>query len=129
MTHNRAAYEQLFAFIHALARRVGAGAPLPEALAALHAKIGDEEWREGIAFLRERVDQGETLSGAMLQRQELFPYLLGVMVRVGETLGNLDSSLRRYAEYLRWEVKLLGSVRSEDLAATRDLALWCYRIG
>src|ERR1051326_7989700 len=106
MTSDRAYFDQLFTFVHGLALRTGAGAPLADALDALAASAGGPVWREGIAFLRSRVDEGERLSEAIWQRSDLFPYLLGVLVRWGEVQSGLDRALRRYAEYLRKELEL-----------------------
>jgi general secretion pathway protein E len=129
MTDDRTSYDRLFAFVHGLALRVAAGASLADALAALQAGTADAAWREGIASLRERVDEGERLSDAIWQRRDLFPYLLGVMVCRGERTGSLDRNLRRYAEYLRKELTLLGPHPSENSSSTRELALWCHRLG
>src|SRR5437870_10077823 len=103
MMDDRAHLDQLLTFIYGLALQVGAGAPLTDALEALEASTGDTEWREGIAFLRARVEEGDRLSDAMWQRSNLFPYLLGALTRWGEVQGGLDRGLRRYAEYLQKE--------------------------
>jgi general secretion pathway protein E len=129
MTDDRTSYDRLLIFVHGLALRLSAGASLADALAALQAGTADALWREGIASLRERVDQGERLSEAIWQRRDLFPYLLGVMVRRGELTGRFGQSLRRYAEYLRKELALVGPHPSENTSSMRELALWCHRVG
>ena len=62
---------------------------------------------EAAGFLRDRVGEGHTLSGAMAERPALFSPFYRSMVRTGEIAGILEETLARAADLMTKEWRLL----------------------
>jgi type IV pilus assembly protein PilC len=79
-----------------------AGILLPETINIIMRTIGNSTIREALDTARVQLLQGQTLSG-VLGGGKIFPQLLVEMVSVGETSGQLESTLETVADY--FEVK------------------------
>jgi len=93
-----------------LATLLSAGVPLVQALGAL-ASQAEGGGIEGVfRGLRERVLQGESLSGAAAGFPRYFGPVACNMIAAGEASGNLDVTLRRLSEQLLRRRELMGKV-------------------
>ncbi len=59
-----------------------------------------------------RVEKGETLSQAFIERQDLYPVLVGEMVSVGEETGQISQMLTEVAKFYEDEVEM----KTKDLS-------------
>lgn len=91
---------------------VSAGLPLVSALSALSDQTGSPLLQRILIEVREKVEEGSSLSGALEQFPNAFPGLFVTMVAGGEASGTLDTVLENLAEYLESQVELRRKVRS-----------------
>jgi type II secretory pathway component PulF len=80
-----------------------AGILLPETINIIMRTIGNSTIRESLDLARMQLLQGQTLS-AVLGGGKVFPQLRVEMVAVGETSGQLETTLETVADY--YEVKV-----------------------
>lgn len=62
--------------------------------------------------LAEGVESGNSLSGVMFDRRDLFPSYYAQMVSAGEISGTLDASIRYLMTYLEWQIEFKKSIKS-----------------
>lgn len=96
----------LTSFMRQLAVLVSTGTPLVDALQALEAQADDRRWRDVLADVRTRVEEGSPLSGALEAHPECFDRICGSLVRAGETGGCLDAMLQRLADLTQRQYRL-----------------------
>ncbi len=89
-----------------------AGIPLAEALAALIEQSESVKLRNALSDIRTKVNEGTSLADALSNHPKLFPDLYVNMVRAGEIAGNLETVMKRLAEFLDGQVRLRGKVAS-----------------
>jgi type IV pilus assembly protein PilC len=88
-------------FCHQFAAMLTAGIPVLAGLEILGEQTESYRLREGIRAAARRVEQGNTLTEALLQEKKLFsPFFLG-MVEAGETGGILDQTMQRLALHFK----------------------------
>jgi len=85
------------------------GVSLPRALATLAEEDGAESYRQMIESLRKRLENGESLSGALAHYPDSFDAVLVSQVKVGERAGNLGEALLHVAE----QRERAGKLKSE----------------
>lgn len=90
---------------------VCSGTPLVEALGALQRQAREPGWRQVIADLRARVEQGEPLSRAMEAHPEYFDAVCRSLLAAGESGGSFDQMLDRLASLTRKQVQLRNAIR------------------
>ncbi len=73
------------------------GTQMADALAALERQTQDDQWRAIIASVRDRVEQGASLSAALGAHPREFNAVCRSLVAAGESGGNLDVMLDRVA--------------------------------
>jgi RNA polymerase sigma-70 factor (ECF subfamily) len=95
----------LVLFTHRFATLLDTGVPLVRSLDAL--QDAPPPYGEAARTLRTRVEQGEALSRVMAEMPELFPPIYRTMVRAGEVGGVLEETLRRTADLMTEEWKLV----------------------
>jgi RNA polymerase sigma-70 factor (ECF subfamily) len=95
----------LVLFSHQFATLLDTGVPLVRCLDALQDAPGP--YGEAARTLRTRIEQGETLSHVMADMPELFSSFYRTMVRAGEVGGLLEETLRRSADLMTEEWKLV----------------------
>jgi hypothetical protein len=95
----------LVLFTHQFATLLDTGVPLVRSLDAL--QNAPPPYGEAARTLRTRVEQGEALSRAMAEMPELFSPFYRTMVRAGELGGVLEETLRRTADLMTEEWKLV----------------------
>ncbi len=62
-------------------------------------------YRQIIAEAGKRVEKGEPLSGIFMERDDLYPILVGEMILVGEETGNISKMLEQLATFYENEVE------------------------
>ena len=91
---------------------VNSGLPILRALAILAEQTENPELARVLGVVRTDVEQGASLSGAMVKHPKVFNDLFVAMVKSGETGGSLDDVLLRLADMIENEVKLRGKIKS-----------------
>jgi type IV pilus assembly protein PilC len=94
------------------ATMINSGLSLLRALNILSEQTPNKKLAEILAQVRNDVETGNPLSGAMAQHPEIFPPLMINMIRAGEVGGFLDGVLLQIAENYEAEVKLKGKIKS-----------------
>jgi type IV pilus assembly protein PilC len=62
-------------------------------------------YRQIIAEAAKRVEKGEPLSSIFMERDDLYPVLVGEMILVGEETGNISKMLEQLATFYETEVE------------------------
>ncbi len=83
-----------------------AGIPLVESLSALIEQCEKEKLKAVVSQVRQKVNEGSSLAGAMAEHPEAFSDLYINMIRAGESSGNLDIVLLRLTEFLDGQLSL-----------------------
>jgi type IV pilus assembly protein PilC len=95
------------------ATMINSGLPLVRALRILSEQTESKELGRVLGEVRNDVEAGQSLSGAMQKYSpKVFPPLMVNMCRAGEVGGFLDAVLLQVAENYEAEVKLRGKVKS-----------------
>lgn len=89
---------------------VSTGTPLVQSLQALEKQIQDIAWRDVVAKLREAVEEGASLSQAMIDYPEYFDQVSRSLIAAGESGGNFDVMLDRLATLLKKQVSVRANV-------------------
>lgn len=95
-----------------LATLITAGLPLVQALQAFSDQTESKVLRRILVDVREKVEQGSSLSKAMQQYPKAFPRLYTNMIASAEASGTLDTVLTRLADYLEAQLDLSRKVSS-----------------
>lgn len=98
--------KNLASFLRQLAVLVKTGTPLVDAMQALEKQTTDEKWLSVLVGVRAKVEEGQTLSEAMLAYPRSFDSVCRSLVRAGEAGGNLGEMLTRLADLVRKQVKI-----------------------
>ncbi len=91
---------------------VGTGTRVADALLALERQTRDARFRETVAGIRRKVEEGGTLSDAMGSYGEWFDPIAVSLVRAGESSGRLDQMLHRLSEISLQRLRTRQSVAS-----------------
>ncbi|MDB6033458.1 MAG: ral secretion pathway protein [Verrucomicrobiales bacterium] len=105
--------KEITAFSREMAALLGAGIPIPQALAGLGQEEENLALREVVMQISESVRKGASISSALDEHPKLFNKLYVSMVRVGEEAGALPQVMNDLADLLEHE----DEVRSEVTAA------------
>src|SRR3954447_4329091 len=89
--------KNLAMFTRQLAVLVASGTPLADAMGALERQSRDKAWRELVAALRLRIEEGMPLSEAMAQFPDVFDAVARSLIAAGEAGGIFDVMLDRLA--------------------------------
>ncbi len=102
--------KDLAVFTRQLAVLVSSGTQVVQSLGALERQVGEGPWRETIASIRGRVEEGEPLSQAMEAYSEYFDATYCSLVAAGESSGNLVEMLERLATLKQKQLKVRNTV-------------------
>jgi type IV pilus assembly protein PilC len=94
------------------ATMINSGLSLLRALNILSEQTPNKKLAEILAEVRNDVETGNPLSGAMAEHPEIFPPLMINMIRAGEVGGFLDGVLIQIAQNYEAEVRLKGKIKS-----------------
>jgi len=87
-----------------LGNLIGAGVPVPDAIAATAASMTRQSFRDGLAAAQRRVERGDSVAPALTETG-LLPDVAGELVRTGEETGDLATMLLKASDILRREVE------------------------
>jgi type IV pilus assembly protein PilC len=96
-------YSVIERYLRTLSTLAKAGVPITKMLDTAITSVGNTEFRDGLAAVREDMLSGEGFA-APLERTTLFPRIVIQMIKVGEETGNLDANLEEAAEHYAEEV-------------------------
>jgi type II secretory pathway component PulF len=105
--------KDITAFTQEMSALLGAGIPIPQALASLGEQEDNEHLRAVIVGIAEGVRKGDSFSAALAEHPRLFSKLYTSMIRVGEEAGVLPKVMADLSALLEHE----DEVRSEVAAA------------
>ncbi len=91
--------KELVLFTYQLEATIKAGVPLSQSLEMLATHASSAAFREIIRAVRQKVESGSSLSGALHGHPKVFTSWYVSMVEAGEEGGMLDRTLRRLAEH------------------------------
>ena len=94
------------------ATMVNSGLPILRSLAILGDQTESKELAKVLTQVRAEVEQGNSLSGAMVKFPKAFNDLFIAMVRAGETGGVLDTVLLKLADNIEKDVSLRRRIKS-----------------
>jgi type II secretory pathway component PulF len=98
-------------FMRQLHVLLSTGTPVVEALIALERQTQDKQWRSVVAAVREKVEEGAPLSGALAHFPNQFDAVCRGLITAGESGGNLDAILDRLAILMRKQVHVRSAVQ------------------
>lgn len=90
---------------------LNAGVPVIDALGMLSEQTENKEFAKAIVEIKNSVERGESLGGAMASRRDVFPSMLISMVNAGEASGSLEVSLSRMAVQFEKDTKLKATIK------------------
>lgn len=99
-------------FSRQFATVINAGLPVVQSLAILQRQTPKQGLKDAIKKVREDVETGQPLSGALARFPRLFNNLYVYLVRAGEVSGNLDGILERIAAYQEKQAELRGKIKT-----------------
>ena len=103
---------ELILFTRQLETMLEAGLPLLSALETLHDQATDASLKEAIDGVRSDVEQGSTLTEAMVRRPHCFPSLYAGLIHAGEEGGLLTPMLDRVGTILEYQEETRQRIRS-----------------
>jgi type IV pilus assembly protein PilC len=121
----RVKLKDLAVFSRQFATMINSGLSLLRALNILTEQTDSKRLAETLVDVRNDVETGSALSGAMAKHPDVFPPLMVNMCRAGEVGGFLDSVLLQIAENYESEVKLRGKIKA---AMTYPCAVLCIAV-
>ncbi len=93
--------------LHAL---VSCGTPLVEALMAMEQQSRPGPWRDALAGVRSRVEQGATFAAAAEEYPDYFDCVCLSLLGAGESSGNLPAMLDRIASMTRKQLAIRNAI-------------------
>jgi type IV pilus assembly protein PilC len=102
----RIPYDLLMLFGQELAALLKAGLPLLQSLDVMLERQQNPVFRRSLSTIREKVKSGTALSEAFTAEGAIYPPILAASVLAGERSGNLETMLRRFAQYMRLNLAL-----------------------
>lgn len=108
----RVRHEDLVVFSWQFSAMIGAGIPLIACLGALRDQTDSPELAKAITDIRQRVQDGQSLSISMGRYPQIFSHTMTSLIRAGESGGFLEMSLERIAIQMEKDSELRQKVRS-----------------
>jgi type IV pilus assembly protein PilC len=108
----RVRHDDLVVFSWQFAAMIGAGIPLIPCLGALRDQTESPELARAIGEIRQRVQDGQSLSSSMARFPHIFSNIMISLIRAGESGGFLELSLQRIAVQMDKDAELRQKVRS-----------------
>jgi len=96
-------YSVIERYLRTMATLARAGVPVTKMLDTAITAVGNAQYRDGLASVREDMLSGDGFA-IPLERTGLFPKIVIQMIRVGEETGSLDANLEQAAEHYAEEV-------------------------
>ena len=102
--------KHLAMFTRQLSVLMTSGTPLVQALGSLERQAADRSWKEVVAALRMKVEEGATLAQAMESRPDVFDPVCRSLISAGESGGSFDTMLDRLATLTRRQMHVRNAV-------------------
>lgn len=118
--------ERVCHMLRQLALLVGTGTPLVDALASIERQQPKGPWRAVLESMRARIEEGKSLSEAMLAHPQYFDAVCRSLVAAGESGGRLDAMLDRLAKLTLQQVRIRKMVGH---AMVYPILLMCVAAG
>ena len=96
----------LLVFGQELAALLKAGLPLLQSLDVMLERQENPLFRRSLVTIRDKVKSGVSLSEAFRAEGEIYPAILSASMLAGERGGNLEVTMRRFAQYMRLNLAL-----------------------
>ncbi len=90
---------------------LNAGVPVIDALGMLAEQTENKDFAKSIIEVKNSVEGGESLGGAMAARRDVYPSMLVSMVQAGEASGSLEVSLNRMATQFDKDERLKATIK------------------
>ena len=104
--------KDLSVFTRQFSVMIDAGLPLVQCLEILAQQQENKYFQQTLMQVRQDVEEGSTLAGALARHPKVFDYLYANMVEAGETGGILDLILQRLSTFIEKIVKLKRDIIS-----------------
>ncbi len=108
----RTSLRDLAIFAKQFASMTSSGLALLRSLGILEEQTSNAKLKAAVGKVREDVEEGSTLSKAMMNYPDEFPPLMINMIRAGETGGFLDDALARIAKMYEADANLRAKIKS-----------------
>jgi type IV pilus assembly protein PilC len=108
----RVKLKDLAIFARQFATMTNSGLSLLRSLTILEDQATKPTLKKAVQEIRNDVESGASLSGAMSKHHKVFPPLMVAMILAGETGGFLDEALERIADNLEKDAALRGKIKS-----------------
>lgn len=104
--------KEVHIFTRQLATLLGAKIPLVSSLESLIGQTDNQSLQKIIAQIKESVNEGNTLAGAMGEHPKVFSNIYINMIRAGEASGSLDVVMERLADFGEKQEELKGKLQA-----------------
>jgi type II secretory pathway component PulF len=102
--------KNLAMFTRQLQVLISTGSPVVQSLAALERQSTVPAWREVIADIRHKVENGSTLAEALHSHPECFDSIYRSLISAGESGGQLEPMLQRLSTLTRQQLRMRSSI-------------------
>jgi type IV pilus assembly protein PilC len=126
MRRQKVPTDLLMLFGQELAALLKAGLPLLQSLDVMMERQENQTFRRSLVTVREKVKSGTALSEAFRAEGALYPPILAASILAGERSGNLETMLRRFAQYMRLNLALK---KKAVAASVYPAVLVCLMLG
>ncbi len=103
--------KDLAVFTRQIATMLNAGLPLVQCLEVLASQQPKKQLKKTLTEIRDDLEAGSTLAGALKRHQRVFSALYSAMIEAGEAGGFLDTTLNRLAVYIEKTMALRRKVK------------------
>ncbi len=104
--------EDLALLTRQLSTMISSGLSLMRALIVLESQTQNKRLKSTVVTIRQDIESGASLSGALAKHPKIFSQLYVAMIRAGETGGFLEDALLRVADQLEAQNRLRRQVKS-----------------
>ena len=111
-SNRRSATKYIGLFSRQLSTLLYAGVPLLTAITDIIEQIDNKYFKNVVADVRDKIEEGSSLSNALIRHRDLFSDMYINMVRVGENLGSLDQVIERLADLEEKHNILMNKVKA-----------------
>lgn len=101
----------LIHFCFQLEQLLSAGVPVLDALSDLEESAASANLRVLVAGMKQSIEAGKTLSGAMEEVPQAFDAVLTGLVKAGESSGRVEAVLRDVTDNLKWQDEQAARIR------------------
>ena len=97
-------------FARELAVLVSTGTPLIDAIVAIERQTSNETWSQTLKRVCQRLEEGDSLAGALDGDRRVFDAVFRSLVAAGESSGHLDTMLLRVAVITRKQAQIKSNL-------------------